>query len=204
MKRIAKLLVLTICLAALPATAQVSSEIDGIGIYFDLEGNEYCKDFDPAPLPGGELEAYLILTHASNTSGLVGWQCKLDIDTPPGSHVWSYEFATPAMNVSMPPNFAVVVFTPVPHRSALLLATITLHVLTPGAWTFQIYPPDMGMAKLIPMTWPVYMAADNPGVVIPMIQVSGGEDYPVAVLNGICGVVDDEATTWGALKVLYQ
>ena len=107
MKTLCSFLAVFAFLFGATAFAQISDQIDGIGLYFDLDATEFCLEFPPAPPPAGELEAYLILTLPSNTSGIIGWQCRLDFTVPTGCVVWSYAYPTPAMNMLSPPIFAV-------------------------------------------------------------------------------------------------
>lgn len=204
MKTLCSFLAVFAFLFGATAFAQISDQIDGIGLYFDLDATEFCLEFPPAPPPAGELEAYLILTLPSNTSGIIGWQCRLDFTVPTGCVVWSYAYPTPAMNMLSPPIFAVSIFDPLPYQSAMHLMTMTLHVSCPGPWAFRVYPADFGTGKLDPPDRPLYHPADDPAQEISMFQVSGGEQYPVAVINGICDVIGSGPSTWGGVKRLFR
>jgi hypothetical protein len=196
---------MAVLLSGATATAQVSDDLDAIGIYFDLDATLYCHQHTPGPAPQGILRAYLLLTNPSTTADISGWQCRLEVLVPSGGCLlWGYEYSAAASNALSPPNFAVTVFNPLPNQNIVHLLTLTLYVSCHGEWRFSVHPVVFGGMESEPPEWPSYMGSDNPMVERPMYQVTGAAEYPVAVLNGGCDVIDQEEISWGAVKSLYR
>jgi hypothetical protein len=195
MKKLVALAALASLVIGGQALAQIDQGLDGLGMYFDTGANDYCMDY-----MGGPVSVYLILTNASEPTGISGWECHVTYAVPAGNFETGWVLPTGSLNVSTAPDFVVGLAAPMPFAPTILLATYGVLAFVPDAMMFYVGPAD---TPSIPGT-PVYAAGDNPGSLIPMSPVSGSADLPVAQLNGGCGVIGTEDATFGSVKAMYR
>jgi hypothetical protein len=175
----------------------VDPDVDGLGIYFDLEATEYCA---PAPL-FVTFNIYLILTNASAEAGVYGWECRIEYEENYPVLVINWQPTNWWGGVWDPPNFAIGLATPIPWSPAINLMTITLMLLSIDCTYFYIVPyPYPSIPGEI-----VYADGADPNHLITMHQSTGGPDNPVLGINCDCPppIATDRAS-WGAVKELYR
>jgi len=192
-----KRLVLTLAMVCMACTAfaAVDPDDDGIGMYFDVEGNTYCQDYI-----GGPVSIYLVLTNQSNLNGVGGYEAHVDVSPLPAGAVFEQGWTLPpsAINVSTAPDFVVGLGAALPHGDAIVLVTYGLLVFGPGCVEFNVRESDSGNL--------VYAAGNDPGLLIPMQVSSNGSPYGAGLNCPDClsVVLPSEEQTWGQMKNLYR
>ena len=198
MRRIA-LTVGAILVCCSGAVAQVDPDPDGIGIYFDEQGYTNCVNLEPGVYGPGF--CYLLITQASEPSGVSGWECRLDIEGP--LFVLWMEFFGGAFGTPIGPDIIVGLNYGLPWAQAIALVDITIYLTEPGQVVFTVGPTS---TPTIP-GYPAYAAGDDPGNVIPLYPSAGYDEFgnalPCAVINGECPVKKQDMT-WGGVKALYR
>jgi hypothetical protein len=182
---------------AAAATAQIDPDPDGIGIYFDTAAAVHC-----ASVPLAEpFEMYLILTNASATAGVAGWECRIEHQGFPPLLVLSYIAHNYNGSVWDPPNFMLGLDPPLPWSEAINLMTITAMILSPECVWFHIVPhPNATVPGQI-----VYLDAADYHHLIPMHPSTGGFQIPVAGVNCECPPpISVQAGSWGGVKAMYR
>jgi hypothetical protein len=185
-----------VCLAG-TAMAQVDPDPDGIGMYFDLDATQYCLDYT-----GGPVSVYLVLTNASEPTGISGWECHVTYTVPAGDFETGWVLPAGSLNVSTAPDFVVGLAAPAPWAPAILLGTYGILVFATGSMEWYVGPADTPSIPGVP----VYAAGDNPGNLIPLQMVSGSPDLPVAQLNIGCpgDVIGTQQETFGSVKAMFK
>lgn len=178
----------------------VAPHPNGIGVYFDLDASVNCVE-----APVDEIvEAYLILTHSTEPSGVFGWEMVMEINGPTTVLTWQHV----ALNLCCfvpPPELCAAYMTPLPFSGAIHLMTIRTLVEGDDPIQFTIHPASY--PSLPDHPGPVYVAGDDLTEFIPMWPAAGfdefGEPNPVAAINGPCPV-PNHGITWGAVKAGYR
>ncbi len=187
-----------VCLAG-SAVAQVDPDPDGLGVYFDMTGEQYCTDF-----VGGQMFGYLLMTNCSQPSGISGWECHVTYTVPAGDFETGWVLPAGSLNVSSAPDFVVGLGTPLPYAPALLLATYGVLILNTSPMDFFVGPCNTPSIPGVP----VFAAGDNPGLLLPMQPVSGSPDLPVAQINPLGGcpgqVIEAQHETFGSVKAMFK
>jgi hypothetical protein len=195
MKRIAFLLLLIGSAVAAFATEEAAPPTDCLGIYFDPEGSLYCKE---GVL--GEIEAYLILTNPSDTTGVMGWECRIEMEVPPGNYFAGFELPTKSINAATPPDFIVGLAECLPYEPTVHLATLKLVVLTSDRWNFYVRPP----ARSSLAASASYAPCADAGDLKVMYPANSRWDKPVAWLNGPCDRQGPSDKAWQGIKDQYE
>jgi hypothetical protein len=196
MEHLARILSISLLLMACPILAQLDPGPDGVGIYFDLDGMEYCQEI----VPFAEIEMYLLLINASAPGGVSGWTCRIEHDAT-GNIISNWEAIGYTGSVWTPPDFAVGLAVPLPWQPAIHLMTITVLVLDFDCCWFYIVPSSI---PVIPEQV-AYADGADPLHLIRMYQSTGGPETPVAGIN--CNgspPIPVEHASWGAVKSLYK
>ncbi len=183
---------LAIMLSSSLALAQVDPEFDSIGIYFDTEASIHR-----ITLLEGQHHAYLAITRPTDITGISGWECRISTEGP--VFVLEYGILGQAINAATPPNFAVGLAEPFPFADSIIVMDMTILLTGLEEIHFYIHPSYQPSLEGVP----AYASGGNPENLWPLQQSTGGEDYPVAVINGDTPVADEDAT-WGGVKALYR
>lgn len=177
-------------LSAVVSFAQVDSDPDGIGIYFDVGAT-----VNSATGAAGEfVPAYLIGTHLSQSGHIDYWEAHLY--PGPGAMVsgtpyGSYNFA---MNMPGDPNWHCVALSPeppLPAQEITLLAS--LHV--------QIW--DDSIPTGVFLSGEERYRIEGSLEEFSLYPSSGSPDLPVATINGEAPV-SLETGTWGTIKSMFR
>jgi hypothetical protein len=202
MKKLLVLVGLASLVFAGTAMAQIDPDPDGIGLYFDMDGTSVCGEAGT----GMTANIYLAITNASRSAGISGWEAHVVLPDPlPAGHfVLAWTLFGDGLNLFAPPDFVVGLGSPLPWTPAIVVLNIQMGVF--GAPTCI----PMALRPANQPSHPGYMvyvnAADFTDIV--NLQYSAGADYnaPCAMLNcgPDCGVVSDEASSWGSVKSLYR
>lgn len=177
------------------ALAQLDSDPDGIGIYFD----EGATQISRTAVIGDDVTAYLIVTNPSLTGGLAMWGA-LVVASPyalvRGSTLLGVNIAA---NMPGNPSYSFTVFcsTPLPQlENFLVLATLTITPIDDAAIELFV---NEGSPEL-----PMYRLGDASNAVTRIwYPISGSVNLPVARINGDAPV-KSEIATWGAVKAILR
>ena len=172
--------------------AGLDPDPDSMGIYFDLAGNEVCRDL-PMFTPQS---CYLLLANPS--APVCGFECRVRFL---GAPYLTLATTLPAGALDLDASaegFAVGGATPFPSGSGpIVLVTWSLMVQSTAPLRFYVSGPDW--PGLDP--WPRVGCSGEwrrAGV------SSGNVEAPVAALNAGCGIVPATVSTFGAVKGLYR
>jgi hypothetical protein len=180
---------------AVQAAEEAPVPTDRLGIYFDTAGTQYCKD---GVL--GEVEAYLILSNPSDTTGVAGWECRVEVATPEGNLFTGFELSGQNINASTEPDFAVGLSPCLANDKTVILATLRMIVLTSDRWDFYVRPTDassvLGAAS--------YAPCNDPGELVKLNPANGRWDKPTAWLNAACAGEPAQKNPWERLKDQYR
>lgn len=184
----------SVMLWALAASAQVNLGANGIGIYADLGGLTNEVELEA----GTPMEVYLLLTRPTGQLKLGGWECHIDV--PDNVVIWGWNHPHPGtMTFATPPDF-MSVFTPIPYAGVNHLMTFIIVPLDAEPARFFIGPhPDFDV------TLPRYLDADYDGPMIGNLIDAipyAGDDEPCFVVNG--GSVPITDASWGEVRALYR
>ena len=200
MKKVLALVGLTL-LMAVPASAQVDPDLNGLGIYFDLNTFEQrCSPTGPAPMT--MLYVYLVASNIRPDLTMGGWECSVYHDVPGLSYLSTTVHGQGPINIMTPPDFMVGLgmwmdWAPYHH-----LATLQYFVMSnvPATWrvgplrgTFQSIPGEACYADGI-----------DPGILVPFQPPQGSWDLPAAKLYQVCDIVAVEDETWGGVKGMFK
>jgi len=200
MKTLSTILVVTALLICAGRTdmalAQIDPDPDGIGIYFDTEATIHCS-YVPVGVP---FEMYLVLTNASATAGVAGWECRIEYSEFPLfilqwlPHNWIGSFWDP-------PNFMIGLDPPLPWSPTINLMTISAIVFDPTCTWLSIVPhPGASIPGEV-----IYLDAGDYATLITMHQSTGGPNIPVAGINCDCPPPTAiESTTWSGIKSVFR
>jgi hypothetical protein len=195
-------------LSGIAMAEPIDPDADGMSVYFDTEGIEYCLTIDDwAPGPGvgpGDVPAYLLVTRENSPyPGIQAWEAALtvttnailgaDITLTPGASDYN---ADPDLFVVGCGGPAAIPFT----GDATVIANITIGffgyegtasaTITLGGVPGSLSFPD----------GPGYAAeAGFPSPCQPLFGAWGD----VAWINGDCNPIANEEMTWGSVKSLY-
>lgn len=184
MRRRIAMLVLLSCLSS---SSAVFAQEDLIGIYFDNAATINC-------LTGHlnePVQAYIILTNTTSTSGVGGWECRLTWDN--GMYVTLNSLANGSANVQTFPDFQVGLSQALWSSTGdpLVLATLNVFATEPGA----LYITAASNASLPGVATPIYAKAVDPSDLVVTVVNGGGGGLPCASLGAeTCGGVLDART----------
>jgi hypothetical protein len=115
-----KLLVMALVLVASNALAQ-----NGLGIFFDTAGIDRTN---LNPTAGTFINMYLVAKDISRTDGISAWECEIVSSglESPEDMIYSFSNPTDAVNVLVPPRFAVGMAPILPTAPSIYLMKIRL------------------------------------------------------------------------------
>ncbi len=194
MRTIKTILVSCLISIASMAIAQIDTDPDGIGIYFD----EGATQIVATVAVGESVDAYLIATNPSHPGALSLWEAGVVPRGPAivvGGPVGGFDMST-----HMPGNpsyaFAVAMNSPYPTLQAItILATLGISVYDEGSIGLHVYGGTFDL--------PNYRVDDFYGTDHFLHPSSGSSDLPVAMINGP-RPVSSEQTSWGGVKSLFR
>jgi hypothetical protein len=197
MKKIIALTALASMVISGQPLAQIDPDSDGFGMYFDLDATDNC-----VPWPAGPVYVYLILTNASEPTGISGWECHVTYTVPAGCFEVGWTLPAGSLNVSTAPDFVVGLAAPVPNAPTIQLATLCILVFCVPSIYFYVGPAD---TPSIP-GFAAYAAGENSDRLIPMYPSSGNSNWPVAGMNIDCEFppFSTEDETFGGIKAMYR
>ncbi len=200
MKKLAFALLLTLFVAG-NSFAQLDPDADGIGVYFDPCACVNCLD-----LPAGEHLGYVVITHPSSEMGVGGWEATIT-NTGPGV-VTQYEIMGESINVGIRPNeFIVGLGTPIvnPYTfPAVVVAIVHLFVIDTDS-PIEFYIDGVFFHSIPDNSQPAYLDGGDYNNILPLQQIQGSAELPVAIVNGDCsGVVATVDESLDSLKALYR
>ncbi len=200
MKKIAFALLLTLFVAG-NAFAQLDPDADGIGIYFDPCACVNCLD-----LPAGENLGYVVITHPSSAMGVGGWEAEIT-NTGPGV-VTQMELLGDAIDVGTRPNeYIVGLGTPLTNPytfPAVVVAIVHLFIMDVDS-PIEFFIDGVYFHSIPDNTQPAYLDGGDYDNIIPLQQIQGSAELPVAIINGDCsGVVATSNESFDSLKALYR
>jgi hypothetical protein len=192
------LAMLAIALLASSAMATVDPDPDGMGVYFDLDGDVVCTT---TAAPFSNVVAYLLATNPS--TGISGWEANIDVLGAAVAPAWTL---AAGLDVDMSAaGFQVGIGTgalALPAAPAVVLATWSGFVMAPTD-VIEFFVSGVPGSSSFPDS-PGYAAGDNAGD-LREFQVSSGTgmNLPVAGIN-TCTVVANEDMTFTNVKSLYR
>jgi hypothetical protein len=171
---------------------------DGIGVFFDPEATTPCLE-SVAPGTYGPGFMYLVITEPSAPAGIIGWECSLEFG--PCLSVLDWGIQGQGINVAMPPDFTVGLSEALPWAPAVLLLDMRVEITCTDCTWIHVHPAPSTSIPGVPL----YADAGDPGHLITLYPVSGGEEHPVAGINCPCAAYfGGEVHTWGAVKIMYR
>ncbi len=194
------LAMLAIALLASSAMATVDPDPDGIGVYFDLDGDVVCTT---TVAPFANVVAYLLATNPS-AGGISGWEGQIwTAGAAPVAPAW-----TLSAGLDVDPSadgFQVGIGTgplALPAAPAVVLATWSGFIMN-STDMVEFFVSGVAGSTSFPNS-PGYAAGDDAGD-LREFQVSSGTgmDMPVAGIN-TCVVVANEDMTFTNVKSLYR
>ena len=207
MKKLVFLLALSL-FAASTALAGSDPAPNGIGIYFDLQGNSNCA----TPTPYTPLNAYVLATNITG-HGISGWEATLLINPTSFPAGITMDIGLEALNVFTAPSFQVG-YAVSRNGNPVNLLTIT---------TFYLGGPIVyGIAPGFPSSFgglnPGYADGLDPSILVPLVPSSNvpwtlpaynvaqipANAFVVAGANAPPCPVATESNTWGGVKDLYK
>ncbi len=196
------LTLLTIALVATGAMAVMDPDPNGIGIYFDLDGDVVCTT---TAAPFANVTAYLLATNIDATSGISGWEAMITTGgAAPVAPAWTLAAGLDVDD--SPEGFQVGIGTvsPLPFGTTILMATWSGFVMN-STDMIEFFVSGVPGSVSFPST-PGYAAGDNAGDLREMQVSSGtGMSMPVAAINAPeCSVVSNENLTFSNVKSLYR
>ncbi|MCP4573021.1 MAG: hypothetical protein GY838_11760 [bacterium] len=195
---------LLVCLLAGAAVAQpIDTDPNGISIYFDEGARVYCTD----ATVGTQITAYLCLTNASDTSGFLGWEAKLESSV--SNTLIGFDLRGDATNTASAPEFVVEFGTPLPFSPSTVLMEITIDVVWEWSIALRVWPAESpsGAANL-----PSYTTTLEPSTHTSLQYLFGWNpdevpNWSAAINNPGCvdlPSVPAEDTSWSSVKALYR
>ncbi|MFH1844260.1 MAG: hypothetical protein ABIF77_13735 [bacterium] len=196
MKPLFTCLLLCLFVIAAPPFSGADPGTDGVGIYFDLDGQVNCLDVPPFT----PVNCYVIATNVSSPGGVLGYAFTIATAGP----FLLGNYTQPCINIIGWPDIACGLSAPYPWAPTIVLISVSFMVMSPEPVYLSVLPYSFG--SVIP-GFPVYEDGDAPGTYRALFpaagQGPGGEWLPVACVNGDCPV-PTESETWGGLKALYR
>lgn len=198
------LAVILVCTCAAAASAQpIDPQPNGIGIFFEPGAREYCA----TAVQGTQLTAYLCLTRASDNSGFLSWEARIEASRP--AALAGFAIRGDGVNTSSAPDFAVSYGTPLPYQLSTVLLEITIDVVWEWSIALRAWHADSPSGSV---NLPVYTTTLEPSVYKPL-QYPWGWDG-VAVPNWMASVNDPgcaggpsvpaDGASWSGVKALYR
>lgn len=180
-------------LAVSAAMAGVDPDTDSMGIYFDTQGNQVCRD-EPMFTP---FNVYLLLSNPS--APVCAFECTVRIVGAP-YFLLSTDLPVDCVDVdASATGFAVGCTAPFPvMNDQVLLATLSLMVQ--AAVPLRFYVSGSTHPSIFD-PWPTVGCGDS----VRRCGVSSGNvNLPVAAVNAGCGVVPVTKSSFGAIKGLFR
>lgn len=200
-------MVLALVLVGATAAAAVAQPIDpqanGIGIFFEAGGREWC-----ATAPAGtQVTAYLCLTRASDSSGFLGWEARVEASRP--AALAGFAIRGDGVNAATAPEFVVSYGTPLPYQLSTVLMDITIDVVWEWSIALRVWPASVpsGTENL-----PAYTTTAEPAVHKPLQYLWGwdADQVPLwlaSINDPACAdgpSVPADGASWSAVKALYR
>ena len=191
-------------LGAGSAAAQpIDPQPDGIGIFFEEGGREWCA----TAAPGTQVTAYLCLTRASDTSGFLGWEARVESSVPEA--LAGFALRGDAVNTATAPEFVVSFGTPLPYQLSTVLVDLTIDVVWEWSIALRVWPASEPSGDVL---LPSYTTTAEPAVHKPLQYLWGwdGNQDPLwlaSINDPNCAdgpSVPDRGTTWSGVKALYR
>ncbi len=194
------LVLLAVALLASSAMAQIDPDDNGIGVYFDTEGTLVCAT---TAVPFESVNAYLLITRPTDTSGVSGWEATITVGGAPVAPAWALAAGldVDATDTGFQVGIGVAPLA-LPYGPTVLLATWTGFVMNPTDMVTFTISNIVGSVSFDGT--PGYGSGADANVLIPL-QVSTGYPYVVcAQINGACDIVDNDDMSWGSVKTMFQ
>ena len=177
--------------------AQIDTDPDGIGIYFDEMATQVTETAGALEY----VEGYIIATNISQSGGIVFWEAYVHVEGAAdviGSPVVGHN-----VHINMPgdPNYHFVVIIDMEDlliiQEITILAHLNIQVIESGA------PIQLYLTGAMPSENPYYSIEDYGEPYYDLYPSSGSLQLPVAVINGEPPIAAKDST-WGRLKTLYK
>lgn len=188
----------------IPCLATLNPHPDEIGIYFDTNADAVCTNVAPN-IP---FFAYLIITNPS-AAEIQGIEFNMCVECIGGSENqlfklsenWSAGFIELGIIYDWCLDGRQIwFFDPVPQMGDnAVIVQLSYMLLADMGVDFYLGPHPF---ETIEDGLPAY--GDAGGVVIPLRISTGGTEWPVARVNGICDVVPAENRAFSEVKCLYR
>ena len=180
---------LVLFMLASPGGAQVISDANVMGIYFDTDANLYDA---PDMAAGGQINIYLMVTNPTGAQ-ISAWEARVVWDQMGGGFYGSWTLANGGLNVgdlNDPMNLLFAVGTgadPIIATPATILATWSGYwAFGPGSCFYVTHYP--GTQSFPDEQLPGYAVDEY--TLVPCCIASGSEDLPVASFGAGCpGIV---------------
>lgn len=194
MKKLVALLLVS--MMASVAFAGVDPDFDSFGVYFDTGGNTLCLNGQPAFAP---FNAYLLLMNPRSATD--GFECTVTPVGAPHFVLSTTLGGTGTLDVDASPNgFAcgAAANFPVVNGAAVL---VTWSVMLQAGGVPLNYFITKASIPSMPGNLPV---VTGEGVLRRCGLTTGDVTLPVAVVNGACGVISEEVSSFGNVKSLFR
>ena len=199
------LVVTVVLLWAGAALAQPADpDPDGIGIYFDEGATTWCTDV-ASP---SQVTAYLCLTRASDLSGFVAWEGR--IEASDGCTISAFQIRGDGTNNATEPEFVVTYGTPLAYALSTVLLDITVDVEWEWAVGLRVWAASTPSG---PENLPAYATVAEPAT-FRTLGYSWGWDEGSGIPNWCAGINDANcpdgpsvaapSATWSGVKALYR
>ena len=201
--------ILALILVLAGATTAMGQPIDpapnGIGIFFETGGREWCA----TATPGTQIPAYLCLTRASDNSGFLSWEATIESSVT--GTLAGFAIRGDGVNTATAPEFVVSFGTPLPYQQSTVLLDLTIDVIWEYSIALRVRPASdpSGVQNL-----PVYTTTAEPGVYKPLQYLWGWDgvatpNWLASVNDPSCGTDDgpsvpSDDATWSGVKALYR
>jgi len=152
--------------------AATSTDQDVLGVYFDGGASVDSLDI-MAVYP---FTAYLCATNLTELSGVAGWECW--VDWTGSLDVLHWLPYGPGTNSLPPPEFSLLLDTPLPWQPVVVLMEMLVVGIDTGIFDCFLHPVSVPVFPGIMH----YRVGDDPGRVVELNWSSGGEAFPVATV----------------------
>jgi hypothetical protein len=181
------------------AFASLDHDSDQLGLYFDQQGLEVCRQAGFATLN----EIYLLYLNPT-VEALHGFECSVTLRSAQevASVMTTYSYATPAIDVgdydSVHRNLIVGFGEPLALSQATVLASTQILYFDEEPLDIVLGPAD-----------PASLGAETPLVLLEdftlMAVGISTPDTPALQINAVdCGVVATDRTAWDRIKAMYR
>jgi len=192
------LVLLTISLMATSAFAQVDTDPDMIGVYFDTGATSNSAVIAPATAT----QVYVIITNPTSAQ-VQGLEVGYEIVAPAGSY-FRLQNSLPGGAVDLgnsdditSGDYVVGLAAPMPSSSAVVFITWSFFLTAPVQMDIYLGPSAV---ESIPDGLPAY---ETGGTIQSLGLSTGGVGTPCAVVNGTAPVAVEE-TSFGGVKSLFR